>query len=197
MTAIPRYLKADQLAKELNLSPDTIRRYARNGMPCRHTNGSVKRGKLFRPDECRAWIAQQVAPTGRPLGSGDSTPRTRSVAVAEKVQPPPVPTEVSPETRALIAAALRYVAVADWFESPGGKVLTGKAEEQAYQMFTTVETELRRAGERVMRQAKARAAIINEVRRQVIGQSEEQGGQQGEERGGEHSEPVESQIDAG
>ena len=56
----------------------------------------------------------------------------------------------------LVGAALRYCAVADWFESPKGR----KAGNLAFDQFTQAETQLREAGAKAMRKHGHRFLVL-------------------------------------
>ena len=75
------------------------------------------------------------------------------------MQEPRIPDarELEPE---LISAALRYVAVADWFESRSTSQNDRTLELKAMDVFNRVEAELREAGGRVLRRAGTRQLIL-------------------------------------
>ena len=60
----------------------------------------------------------------------------------------------------LISAALRYVAVADWFESRSTSENDRRLEQKAMNVFTSVEAELREAGARVLRRRGSRPIVL-------------------------------------
>lgn len=71
----------------------------------------------------------------------------------------------------VIGAALRYVAVADWFESrPIARREHGR-DREAMQAFNRVEAELRKAGGRLLRRLGHRQLVLE----QVIGDLNETG----------------------
>jgi hypothetical protein len=65
--------------------------------------------------------------------------------------------ELEPE---LIGAALRYVAIADWFESRSTSQNDRTLELKAMDVFNRVEAELRETGGRVLRRAGTRQLIL-------------------------------------
>ena len=72
-----------------------------------------------------------------------------------------------PDCRALeselIGAALRYVALADWFESRPVAHCRRAGEREAMEAFNVVETQLRRAGKRLLRRLGHRELVLEQV----------------------------------
>lgn len=60
----------------------------------------------------------------------------------------------------LLGAALRYVAVADWFESRPFAHGRHAGEQEAFEAFNRVETELRHAGGRLLRRWGHRELVL-------------------------------------
>ena len=76
----------------------------------------------------------------------------------------PAARELEPE---LISAALRYVAVADWFESRSTSQNDRTLEMKAMDVFNRVETELREAGGRVLRRVGTRQLILERALKEL------------------------------
>ena len=74
---------------------------------------------------------------------------------------PNVPTETLPG--GLLGAAMRYCAVADWFESRPTRWHKHMSEADAMALFNRVETELRQAGAKMLRQTHLRDAALDAV----------------------------------
>jgi len=72
--------------------------------------------------------------------------------------------ELEPE---LISAALRYVAVADWFESRSTSQNDRTLELKAMDVFNRVETELREAGGGVLRRVGTRQLILERALKEL------------------------------
>ena len=72
----------------------------------------------------------------------------------------------------VIGAALRYVAVADWFESRPITRREKARDREAMQVFNGVEVELRKAGGRLLRRLGHRQLVLE----QVIGELNEMEG---------------------
>jgi len=72
-----------------------------------------------------------------------------------------------PDCRALeselIGAALRYVALADWFEARPMAHHRRDGEREAMDAFNVVEAELRRAGTRLLRRLGHRELVLEQV----------------------------------
>ena len=82
------------------------------------------------------------------------------------MQEPGIPAarELEPE---LISAALRYVAVADWFESRSTSQNDRTLELKAMDVFNRVETELREAGGGVLRRVGTRQLILERALKEL------------------------------
>lgn len=80
---------------------------------------------------------------------------------------------VTPTTD-LVAAALRYCAVADWFENHARRWQKHLSEPRAMQIFNEVEAELRRVGGRALRAHRTGSEVLVQagVPRVAIGGSE-------------------------
>ncbi len=65
----------------------------------------------------------------------------------------------------LIGAALRYVAVADWFESRPITRAEKARDREAMDAFNRVEAELRRAGARLLRRLGHRVVVLEQALR--------------------------------
>lgn len=63
----------------------------------------------------------------------------------------------------LIGAALRYVALADWFEARPMAHHRRDGEREAMDAFNVVEAELRRAGTRLLRRLGHRELVLEQV----------------------------------
>ncbi|MBK9128208.1 MAG: hypothetical protein IPM13_10460 [Phycisphaerales bacterium] len=63
----------------------------------------------------------------------------------------------------LIGAALRYVALADWFEARPMAHHRRDGEREAMDAFNVVEAELRRAGARLLRRLGHRELVLEQV----------------------------------
>jgi hypothetical protein len=63
----------------------------------------------------------------------------------------------------LIGAALRYVAVADWFESRPFARYRQDGEREAMDAFNRVEDELRKAGRRLLRHLGHRELVLEQA----------------------------------
>jgi hypothetical protein len=78
-------------------------------------------------------------------------------------------TETPPRDRQveaeLIGAALRYVAVADWFESRPITLREKARDPEAMNAFNGVEAELRRAGGRLLRRLGTRDLVLEQTLR--------------------------------
>lgn len=72
-----------------------------------------------------------------------------------------------PDDRALelelIVAALRYVAVADWFESRPVSARERQRDNDAMDLFNGVESVLRQAGGRLLRRRGSRQPVLQNV----------------------------------
>lgn len=69
----------------------------------------------------------------------------------------------------LIRAALRYVAVADWFESRPVAHPQPQKEVEAMDAFNQVETALRKAGGRLLRRLGQRQQVLERALEEVRG----------------------------
>ena len=65
----------------------------------------------------------------------------------------------------LIGAALRYVAIADWFETRPCSRVERARDHAAMDVFNRVEAELRRAGGRMLRRQGHREVVLEQVLR--------------------------------
>lgn len=63
----------------------------------------------------------------------------------------------------LIGAALRYTAVADWFESLPATRASQNGEAEAMDAFNRVEDELRNAGRRLLRRHGHRELVLQQA----------------------------------
>lgn len=63
----------------------------------------------------------------------------------------------------LIVAALRYVAVADWFESRPVSARERQRDNEAMDVFNDVESALRDAGGRLLRRRGCRQPVLQNV----------------------------------
>lgn len=63
----------------------------------------------------------------------------------------------------LIVAALRYVAVADWFESRPVSARERQRDNEAMDVFNDVESALRDAGGRLLRRRGCRQSVLQNV----------------------------------
>ncbi len=70
----------------------------------------------------------------------------------------------------LIGAALRYVALADWFEARSMSRHRRAGESEAMDAFNVVEAELRRAGGRLLRRLGHRELILEQVLSETLQQ---------------------------
>ena len=61
---------------------------------------------------------------------------------------------------ALVGAALRYCAIADWFETRPISREEKQREPQAWDIFNSIEAELRQAGKRILRQNGHRQMVL-------------------------------------
>lgn len=68
----------------------------------------------------------------------------------------------------LIGAALRYVALADWFEARPLAHYRRDGEREALDAFNVVEAELRRAGARLLRRLGHRELVLEQVLRETL-----------------------------
>lgn len=69
----------------------------------------------------------------------------------------------------LIRAALRYVVVADWFESRPVAHVQREKEAEAMDAFNQVETALRKAGGRLLRRLGQRQQVLANALQEVRG----------------------------
>ncbi len=63
----------------------------------------------------------------------------------------------------LIGAALRYTAVADWFESRPTSRAAQDCEAEAMEAFNRIEDELRTAGRRLLRRLGHRQLVLEQA----------------------------------
>jgi len=82
------------------------------------------------------------------------------------MQEPRIPDarELEPE---LISAALRYVAIADWFESRSTAQNDRRLEQKAMDVFNRVEAELRETGGRLLRRLGSRQLVLERALKEL------------------------------
>ena len=70
----------------------------------------------------------------------------------------------------LIDAAVRYVAVADWFENRPVRRGEPGDEQRAMKVFNVAEAELRKAGGRLLRRLRIRELVLERALAELIGE---------------------------
>jgi len=70
----------------------------------------------------------------------------------------------------LIDSAVRYVVIADWFESRPASRGDRHRERQAMEAFNRVEAELRAAGGRLLRRLKCRQLALERALEELVGE---------------------------
>lgn len=127
--------------------PDLRRRDLDNLLKC--LGDSLQRGGAFLDDSQIIWLLIEkatVVPGGKVM-----------VRITERcmAQPPQ-----NNEQSELIGAAMRYCAVADWFESRPGNWQKRLSMDAAMEIFNRAEAELRDAGMKALRQHGHRKLVL-------------------------------------